>query len=234
MVFNIHNGSHHLPRCFERSICSPWCLVSYRESFWSEVANPSTRSGKRNMSHCVIMASSLTTPVYTWVSYPHLSIPPTPSSLPISFPIGFMCLLHYCLYSRVLLEVFNVGLFLNQWTRFSWCDYIYHCCCGELDFNHIASWFLHRLIAVYDSHISQPCDFKLSIKKQGILVVISELLWCPSLVLANGDMAVLLRARCAQTPRWLVFIMALTAWQQSLTSLPHPSLSESCWAANTS
>jgi len=54
------------------------------------------------------------------------------------------------------------------------------------------------------------------------------------MVLANGDMAVLLHARRARTPRWLVFIMVLAAWQQSLTSLPHPSLSESCWVANTS
>lgn len=59
-------------------------------------------------------------------------------------------------------------------------------------------------------------------------------LWCLSTVLANGDMAVLLHAHRTQAPRWLVFIMVLAAWQQSLTSLPHPSLSESHWAANTS
>lgn len=112
MVFNIHNGSYHRPRCSERSICSPWWLVSYRESFWSEVANPSTRSGKRNMSHCVIMASSLTTPVYMWVP-PHLHTHTQTfaPSFAISFPLGFMGLLHHCLYSRVLLEVFNAGLF---------------------------------------------------------------------------------------------------------------------------
>ena len=105
---------------------------------------------------------------------------------------------------------------------------------GELGLNHIASWFLRRLIAVYNGYISKPRDFKLSIKKQGILVVISDPLWRSSPALGNGDMAVLLRARCARTPCWLVFIMVLTAWQQSLTGLPHPSLSESCWAANTS
>lgn len=84
--------------------------------------------------------------------------------------------------------------------------------------------------------LANPVTFKRSVKKQGVLVVISvhPPLRCPSPVPSNGDMAVLLRARRAQTPRWLVFIMVLTAWQQSLTSLPHPSLSESRWAANTS
>ena len=43
----------------------------------------------------------------------HVSIkpPPTSSAFPISFPIGFMCLLHYCLYSRGAAGGFNVRLF---------------------------------------------------------------------------------------------------------------------------
>lgn len=44
----------------------------------------------------------------------HVSLnPPSPSSLSISFPIGFMCLLHYCLYSRVLLEVLMWDFFFS-------------------------------------------------------------------------------------------------------------------------
>lgn len=82
--------------------------------------------------------------------------------------------------------------------------------------------------------LASPVTVVVGMKGRGVLVVISAPPWCPSLALANGDMAALLRARRAQTPRWLVFIMVLTAWQQSLTSLPHPSLSESRWAANTS
>lgn len=109
MVFNIHNGSYHPPCCFGKSICSPWCLVSYRESFWSEVANPSTRSGKRNMSRCVIMASLLTTPVYMWVS--------TPPSLPF-FPFHFFSNWLYVFVTLLfVLEGaaggFNVGLFFS-------------------------------------------------------------------------------------------------------------------------
>lgn len=146
MVFNIHNGSYHRPRCSERSICSPWWLVSYRESFWSEVANPSTRSGKRNMSHCVIMASSLTTPVYMWV-------PPTSTHRLLLLPLLF--LFHSALWVRYTTVctrgccwIFLMQDFCNRWARFSWCDYICHHCCRKLDCNHICTRCQQRLIAV--------------------------------------------------------------------------------------
>lgn len=185
MVFNIHSGSYHPPCCFMKSICSPWCLVSYRESFWSEVANPSTRSGKRNMSRCAIMASLLTTPVYMWVS----THPPNPSSLP-SLPISFSNRLYVFVTLLFVLEGAAGGFLMSDF--FSWCDYIYHHCCGELDCGHRGSWFLRRLNTVYNSYISQPCDLRRGIKRQGCPSghLCLPPLWCPSPLPANGDMAV--------------------------------------------
>lgn len=100
------------PCCFVRTICSPWCRVSYRESSWSEVANPSTRSGKRNMSHCVIMASSLTTPVYMWVSNP-LTLPHFFSNRPYVF-------------AALVFLLEGAAFFFNHWAQFSGCIHIRH------------------------------------------------------------------------------------------------------------
>lgn len=80
--------------------------------------------------------------------------------------------------------------------------------------------------------LAKPVILKLGIKEQGGHPCTP--LWCPSPAQPNGDMPVRRRARCARTPRCLVFIMVLAAWQRSLRGLPHPSLSGSHWAANTS
>lgn len=44
------------------------------------------------------------------VSPPHLHTQTFAPSFAISFPLGFMGLLHHCLYSWVLLDFFNAGL----------------------------------------------------------------------------------------------------------------------------
>lgn len=131
---------------FRKRVCSPWCFVSHRESFWREVANPSTRSGKRNMSHCVIMASSLTTPVYMWVSTPPL----------LSFPFSFFFLWasKFCHFAVLVRDVTgNVLSWLN----------LLNTLCDLLN------------TAFHNENVSLPSDVKHSVKKQSVLMVITDL-----------------------------------------------------------
>ena len=102
MVFNIHNGSSLL-RGGRTLTVMPRLLQGILLKRSGKSLNKEWK--KKYVTLC-------DNGVLTYHPSLHVSIKPPdplPSPLspffPISFPIGFMCLLHYCLYWRVQLEV---------------------------------------------------------------------------------------------------------------------------------
>lgn len=105
--------------------------------------------------------------------HPTHPIPVPTASIPISFKLSFMGVLHYCLYSRVPLEVFNAGLF-SAAEHDSRDAITFTSIAGG---NWITSTYAHEfsrdLLLYVTAILANPWTFKLSIKEQGVLVVIS-------------------------------------------------------------